>query len=265
MRYFQVDVRKKPTEHGFMPTMQLYLLKENDQKRPIVVIVPGGGYTSVCIENEAEKIAMQYNAAGFHAAVLNYCVKPHCFPDPQKDLMFAIRILRENAELWGIQGNGIALCGFSAGAHLCASVSTLWHKAGADAHLYQPNGAMLFYPILTTRLEHCRYFLKGHTGGDEELLKWAACDEQVTGETPPTFLYGTFEDKLSNVENMLYYAEKLSEHRVPFEMHVLPKGNHGAPWCESKTWAKKISDRSYHYIGLSIEWLIELFDCVKYR
>lgn len=27
MRYFKVDVREEPTEYGFMPTMQMYLLE----------------------------------------------------------------------------------------------------------------------------------------------------------------------------------------------------------------------------------------------
>ena len=50
MRHFTVDVRKESTEYGFMPTMQMYLLEEPEKKRPIVLIVPGGGYTILCIE-----------------------------------------------------------------------------------------------------------------------------------------------------------------------------------------------------------------------
>lgn len=92
MRCFKVDVRKEPTEYGFMPTMQMYLLEEPEKKRPIVLIAPGGGYTMLCIEADGEKTAMQYNAAGFHAAVLSYSVEPHHFPEPQRDLMSAIRI-----------------------------------------------------------------------------------------------------------------------------------------------------------------------------
>ena len=45
MRYYKVDVRKEPTEYGFMPAMQMYLLEGPEKKRPIVLIVPGGGYT----------------------------------------------------------------------------------------------------------------------------------------------------------------------------------------------------------------------------
>ena len=55
MRYFKVDVRKEPTEYGFMPTMQMYLLEEPEKKRPIVLIVPGGGYTMLCTEGDGEK------------------------------------------------------------------------------------------------------------------------------------------------------------------------------------------------------------------
>lgn len=55
------------------------------------------------------KTAMQYNAAGFHAAVLSYSVEPHHFPEPQRDLMSAIRILRENGDKWGIHEEQIAI------------------------------------------------------------------------------------------------------------------------------------------------------------
>lgn len=259
MRYFQVNVRKEPTEYGFMPTMQLYLLEEKEKKRPIVLIVPGGGYTMVCMDADGDKVASQYNAAGFHAAVLCYSVEPHYFPEPQKDLMLAIGLLRENAEEWGIMEKGIAICGFSAGGHLCASVSTLWHKAGSEADLYRPNAAILCYAILTTKLGHCRSFLESHAGGNEKNLQLAACDEQVSRHTPPTFLYGTCEDRLADVENILYYSEALCMHNVPFEIHVFPKGHHGAPWCDDTIWAKSVRGRDYNYIRLSVEWMRELF------
>lgn len=85
MRYFQINVRKNPTEHGFMPTLQLYLVESSDKLRPIVIIAPGGGYTML-VDSDRDRIAMQFNAAGFHAAVLNYSVEPHHFPTPHKIL-----------------------------------------------------------------------------------------------------------------------------------------------------------------------------------
>lgn len=277
MRYFEVHVRRQPTEYGYMPTMQLYLLDGGSQKRPVVLIAPGGGYTTLCTDVDGDRVAMQYNAAGFHAAVLRYSVEPHYFPEPQRDLLLAIRMIRENAEEWGIREDGIAICGFSAGGHLCASVSTLWQYAGEDGSLgdgipddpagdgnalslrYRPNAAILCYAILTTRLAHCRSFLEGHVGGDGKKLSLASCDTQVSKYTPPTFLYGTFEDQLTNVENILYYSEQLSKFGIPFESHIFPKGYHGASWCDDTIWAKPARGRDYNYIRLSVEWLRELF------
>ena len=45
MRYFEVNVRDYPTEYGFMPSLQLYLVEKSDNPRPIVIIAPGGRYT----------------------------------------------------------------------------------------------------------------------------------------------------------------------------------------------------------------------------
>lgn len=256
MRCFQVNVRKKPTEKGFMPTLRLYLLEERDKPRPIVIIAPGGGYTSVSAEDD--KVVSQYNAAGFHAAVLRYCVKPHYFPEPEWDLMLAIGLVREKAEEWGILKDRVAICGFSAGGHLCACVSTIWKKIGEER--FKPNAAIIYHGILTARLDHCRDFIVAHVGSDDaEVQELAFCDQQVSGDTPPTFLYNTFEDKLTNVENVLYYGEMLTKHGVPFEMHVLPRGGHCASWCDSTIWAKPAGGREYNYIRMSVEWMRELW------
>ena len=262
MRCFQVNVREKPTLHGFIPTLQLYLLEGGSRARPIVIIAPGGGYTKVCMESDGDRIASQYNAAGFHAAVLNYSVSPHVFPEPQKDMLSAIRLLREHSQEWKIMENGIALCGFSAGGHLCASVSTLWHRLGDE--LCRPNAAILCFGILTTKLNHCKMFLTGHVGSDnEEKLNLVSCDEQVDAHTPPAFLYATVEDKLANVENVLYYGEALTKYGIPFEIHVFPKGGHGASWCDDTIWAKPVRGRDYNYIRMSVEWLRELFGFIQ--
>lgn len=128
-------------------------------------------------------------------------------------------------------------------------MSTLWHLAKEDAALYKPNAAILCYAILTTRLSHCCGFLEDHAGKDyenlKEKMKLVACDELVSKYTPPTFLYGTFEDVLTNPENAIYYAEKLCRHKVPFECHIFPKGGRGAPWCDDTIWAKSAGRRDY--------------------
>ena len=52
-----------------------------NRKRPVVVICPGGGYTMTS-DREAEPIAMQYLAKGYHSVILRYSVEPARYPLP---------------------------------------------------------------------------------------------------------------------------------------------------------------------------------------
>ena len=49
----------------------------------------------------------------------------------------------------------------------------------------------------------------------------------VTKETPPCFIWHTYEDKAVPVENSLQFAEALRKAGVPFDLHVYQKGAHG--------------------------------------
>ena len=89
MRCFKTDIRERAS-------MDLYLL-DGEDKRPLVIVVPGGGYVTVC---DDEKTALQYNAAGFHAAVLKYSVAPDLFPEGLYDLAEAVSLARKNMRVF---------------------------------------------------------------------------------------------------------------------------------------------------------------------
>lgn len=67
-------------ETDFQPYMQTYILA-GEKKRGAVLICPGGGYSRTS-DREAEPVALQFNAAGFHAFVLRYSVAPARHPQP---------------------------------------------------------------------------------------------------------------------------------------------------------------------------------------
>ena len=60
-----------------------------------MLICPGGGYYKVS-DREAEPIAMQFLARGYHAALLRYSVSPVRYPEALVQLADAVRYLREN-------------------------------------------------------------------------------------------------------------------------------------------------------------------------
>ena len=62
---------------------------------------------------------------------------------------------------------------------------------------------------------------------------------RVTKETPPCFIWHTWEDRGVPIENSLQFAEALQKAGVPFDLHIYQKGRHGiglgsAQWDPSK-------------------------------
>ncbi len=198
-----------------------------------VLICPGGGYGGRA-EHEAGPIAAAYNAAGLAAAVVHYRVAPQRHPAPLLDAARALRLLRLRAEEYGLRADKIAVLGFSAGGHLAGSLGVHHHRFGVDqvdrtGCSSRPDALILCYPVLTSGAFTHRGSMLNLLGEAPaaELLDMMSLENQVDAQTPPTFLWHTADDGGVPVENSLGFAQALSRHRVPFELHVYPHGRHG--------------------------------------
>lgn len=250
----------------FRPTLVTYILDGN-KKRPAVLIFPGGGYAYTS-PREAEPIAMQFNAAGFHAFILYYSVTPNKHPQPILDASRAMCIIRENSDKWNINGDQIAVCGFSAGGHLAASLGVYWDKQylqvpGINTNLTYPNALILSYPVITSGEYAHRGSFNNLLGpnAESELLYEMSLENHVNTKTPPTFLWHTFSDKSVPLENTLLFAGALRKRDIPFEMHIFPEGPHGLSLAngETATETMGIYPHIANWIKLCIEWLEKLF------
>ena len=97
---------------------------EAETARETVLICPGGGY-SFLAPREAEPIAGAFGKAGYHAAVLKYCLEKEVLgTDPVRELAWSVRWLRNAAE-WRGRAERLYTAGFSAGGHLAASLGVL--------------------------------------------------------------------------------------------------------------------------------------------
>lgn len=114
-------------------TLTAYIQKnapeiKNADRRPAVLILPGGGYEFVS-NPENEPVALEYSAKGFQAFTLEYSVKEKgVFPVPETEVLRATAVVRARAEEWFVDKEKIALVGFSAGGHLAASVGVHWSR-----------------------------------------------------------------------------------------------------------------------------------------
>ncbi|WP_417885797.1 alpha/beta hydrolase fold domain-containing protein [Zunongwangia sp.] len=105
--------------------LKLDILKPvQDEKCPIVLYIPGGGFLSVHKEQALQQ-RLAIAEAGFAVASLEYRSIPNGkFPEPLIDIKTAIRFLNTNSEKFGLERENIAVMGVSAGGYLAAMVGT---------------------------------------------------------------------------------------------------------------------------------------------
>lgn len=210
--------------------------------KPAVLVIPGGAY-KFCSDREAEPIALAYLAKGFNAFVLRYSLNDKAaFPTPLNDAEKALQFIRDKADEFHIYTDKIAVCGFSAGGHLAAAVSTMSEE--------KPNACILGYPCI---LDSTSPILAKPV---------ESLDRYVTPNTPPTFIFAARDDGCVPIKNSLIYADKLDKNGVGFELHIFSHGDHGFSLANDtvcdKHWLKICRQNSY-WLDRSAEWLKEIF------
>ena len=233
---------------------------ENKTKRATVLIFPGGGYSHLA-PHEGEGYAVFLNAHGYDAFVLNYRRTPDHFPLPLLDARRALRVLRRDAEKFGIDPNKIAVMGSSAGGHLAALVSTYRGRIEGegvdeiDEIGAIPNATVLCYPVIDMVGEFTHVGSRNNLLGENQLGLAESVSPQLIAdeETPPAFLMHTAEDAGVNVNNSYIYASKLRSLNIPVEMHVFPFGRHGLGLGNVDY--RGINPHMAQWGGLLINWL----------
>jgi dipeptidyl aminopeptidase/acylaminoacyl peptidase len=94
----------------------------------------------------------------------------------------------------------------------------------------RPDLGILCYPVVSMTTEFTHLGSKRNLLGADpspELAREVSSELQVTKDTPPTFLWHTWEDKGVPVENSLLFAGALRKEGVHFDLHVYERGAHG--------------------------------------
>lgn len=176
---------------------------------------------------------MHFVTEGYNVFVLHYSTAPNRYPTQIIEVAAALEVIHENASKWQCDAQKIAICGFSAGGHLAAHYCNAYnstHVRSVFSESKPVNAAILCYPVITAQNDtHWESFtnLTGHKPLTQEDIEMLSCENLVSEDTPPTFLWHTASDTTVPCINTLLYAQALYKHKVPAEVHIYPFGYHG--------------------------------------
>ena len=193
-----------------------------------VVGVPGGGYSMLSNTHEGTLAAEWMNQQGIAYFVVNYRLPQGDRTKPMGDVMQGIRIVRDSAQVWGINPHDVGIMGFSAGGHLSSVIST---HAPFDV---RPDFSILFYPVISMvpEVSHkwsCLNFLGEEGLKDPELVRDFSTMNAVRSHlTPPALIISASDDRLVPfVTNGLEYYKAMRNAGNDCAMYVYPTGDHG--------------------------------------
>lgn len=235
------------------PTLTPYLPAADLASGAAIVICPGGGYGGLA-PHEGKDYALWLNQHGVAAFVLKYRLGSGGYRHPRmlEDAARAVRLVRTQASVWKVDPKRIGIMGSSAGGHLASTLLTHFDAGKPDApdpidrQGSRPDLEILCYAVITMG-KYTHQGSKNNLLGKEpspELVKLLSNELQVTAQTPPTFVWHTFEDTAVPMENSLEFAAALRRAGVPFDLHVYQKGRHGIgladkpPFSNTHPWAK---------------------------
>lgn len=253
-----------------------YIQEDSDamliDKRPLVLVCPGGGYGRTS-DREAESMALQFLAMGYHAAVLRYSCAPAKYPTALLELASSMALIRKNAEAWHIDTDKIVVQGCSAGGHLAASLGMFWDEdflaegiglAATEHEVLRPNAMILCYPVITSgEFAHRGSFANLLGEREAELGEKMSLEKQVSEKTPKAFIWHTFADQSVPVENSLLLVSALRRAGIPTEFHMYPKGAHGLSLANRLTATsdgRAIQEECTSWIHLAHTWMEHIFE-----
>ena len=218
------------------PTLTPFFPSPEKATGAAIIVCPGGGYAHLA-PHEGEGYARWLADNGIAAFVLKYRLGSDGYRHPSmlQDAARAVRLVRANATEWCLDAQRIGIIGSSAGGHLAATLLTHFDAGDPDAadaverQSSRPDVAILCYAVITLggfTHQGSKNNLLG-TNASPALVEELSNELRVTKETPPTFLWTTFEDKAVPLENTLQFAEALRRAGVPFDLHIYQKGGHG--------------------------------------
>lgn len=205
----------------FRPYVVTFPVPEGTKIKGSVLICAGGAFQYRSDRNEGTPVAEELSRLGYQSFVVNYRLRPYTQEEGALDLARAVRFVRKNVDVYGIDQKDIAVMGFSAGGILSGEM--LLNFDGTT------NGTALDKNYVPDELDAVSadaaaagmiYSFYGRLSvASDDVEKFKASD------LPPTyFCYGTRDPFVSQFEKCI---AALKDAGVPVASDVLKGRPHG--------------------------------------
>ena len=223
INYYQISLKSGSN-------LRVFKASRFNNRRSTIIIIPGGGYSSLGKWNEGYLWVPFFHRFGYTVAVLEYRMPCHEYSIPATDASEAMIALRKRAKDFGYDINKIGLMGFSAGGHLASTMMV------SEDDSIRPNFVLLFYPVVSMRKEIT------HMGSHNNLLGKDASinlelqysnELHVSGNNPPVFIAVSKDDSVVNPINSIILSNEIKRIGRPVSLHIYPEGGHGWGYMRS--------------------------------
>lgn len=205
-----------------------------------LLVLPGGGYGFLSIENEGMDPAERFNAERTTVFVLTYRLPSEGWANRStvalQDAQRAMRLIRSRAVEFRIDPARLGVLGFSAGGHLAADLAVSHSERvyapvdAADDLPARPAFVGLIYPVISLDPKETLGVSASDLLGPNpspEVIAARSPALHVTKDTPPSFIVAAMDDGLVLPPNSLHWINACMAAKANVEGHLFAQGGHG--------------------------------------
>lgn len=215
------------------PALYAFPAAGRNPTRAAFLIVPGGAFTNRGMDNEGVQVARFLNRHDIAGFVLRYRIGPN-YPSravSTADGQRGLRLIRAQAERWGVDPERIGVIGFSAGAELIG-----------DAFY---NAAVAGDPTAADAVDR----VSAHA--NFSALIYGGRNLRNPASAPPTFLFNTVED-IGHLGVQVAVLEAMRAAKRPVEAHFYQAGPHGTSLSPGDPQLGQWPDAMVHWLNAGV-------------
>lgn len=225
--------------------LRVFKASSFNNRRSVIIILPGGGYSSLAKWNEGYLWIPFFHRRGYTVAVLEYRMPFHDYTIPKTDASEAIISLKQKAKTWGYDKDRIGLMGFSAGGHLASTMMVSEHDSIC------PDFVVLFYPVISMRKELTHMDTHNNLIGENasiDLECQFSNELHISRNNPPVFIAVSQDDSIVNPLNSIVLSNEINRAGQPVSLHIYPKGGHGWGYMKSFPYREQMKKDLFNWL-----------------